>query len=54
MLLYTVGDGSTKDPLVKKQHEAFSLQQMPILRLARFPHLSSYEQCLEIVLLFDL
>ena len=42
LLLYAVGDGSTKDPLVEKPHEAFSLQQMPVLRLARFPHLSSY------------
>ena len=54
MLLYAVGDGSTKDPLVEKPHETFSLQQMPVLRLARFPHLSSYKQCFKIVLLFEL
>ena len=52
--LYVVGDGSTKDSLVEEQHESFSLQQMPVLRLTRFSHLSSYEQCFEIVVLFDL
>ena len=51
---HTVGDGNTQDPLVEKQYEIFSLQQMPVLRLARFSYLSGYKKWFEIVLLFDL